>query len=540
MPSTTARRRQPLSAGRAPTLRTFAAIATVWSTAAWATGPVVPTLPCSPLAGTYIPSTAFKLPTSGATVATAVLKASDIATGVGEYCQITGAIAAQNLADPPINFQVNLPTAWNGKALQLGGAGFNGIVVSGLGNVPHAPPGTPTPLARGYVTFGSDSGSTRDGTFGLNAQALANYGGESVKRTHDVAMALIKSYYARKPTRMYHAGGSKGGHEGLVAVQRYGKDYDGVIAYYPANQNQAMVLSWFRMWEAAYRKPGGYINGAKQQLLKSKVLEACDALDGVADGIVGNTRACEATFDVQTLRCPSGSDEGNACLSDAQIGTLETGATPMKFAFPLAYGVRSIGPYPVYQGGDITGVWMDAAGVPQANAYFGFTDAVIRYFDQQDPNSTTVGFDYRQWQPRVEEISRVYDATNPDIDDFLRHRGKLLIVQGTTDMLVTDTTTTQYVERLNARYGEHLRRSARYYVMPGFGHAGGTFTMAWDSLSALEDWVEERDDPDHPVAVDVAAATAGRSRPLCEYPRFPRYKGSGDVNNAASFVCAKR
>lgn len=517
--------------------RSLSALAAACSSVAWA---AAPPMPCSPLAGSYIPATAFDLPTSGATVAAAVLVAANPTTGVGEYCQINGAITASNPNDPPINFQVNLPTHWNGKALQLGGGGFNGRVVTGLGNVSHAQPGTPTPLARGYVTFGSDSGSNPDGSFGLNAQALANYGGESVKRTHDVAMALIKQYYKRKPKQTYHAGGSKGGHEGLVAAQRYGKDYDGVIAYYPANQNQAMVLSWFRMWEAAYRQPGGYLNLAKQQLLKSQVLAVCDALDGLADGIVGDTKTCDATFSVQTLRCPSGGDDGNACLSDAQIATLTTGATPMEFAFPLAHGVTSIGPYPVFHGGDITGIWLDTAGVPQANAYFGFTDAVIRYFDQQDPSSTTVGFDYRDWQPRVEEISRIYDATDPDIDHFFHRGGKLLIVQGTTDMLVPDSTTTQYVERLETRYGKSLRRGVRYYVMPGFGHAGGTFTMAWDSLAALENWVEGRQAPVDPVAVDVAAATAGRQRPLCEHPLFPKYKGSGDVNSASSFVCATR
>lgn len=517
--------------------RSVAAILATCSSLAWAAAPPAS---CDTLTGVFIPASAFALPTSGATVAAALLVPANPTSGVGEYCQLTGSIAAFNPEDPAIKFQVNLPTEWNGKALQLGGGGFNGVVVSGLGNVSHTPPGTPTPLARGYATFGSDSGSTPDGRFGMNAQALANYGGESVKRTHDLGMALIKQYYKRKPKRTYHAGGSKGGHEGLVAVQRYGKDYDGVIAYYPANQNQAMVLSWFRMWEAAYRQPGGYLNLAKQQLLKSRVLAACDALDGLADGIVGNTKACDTSFSVETLRCPGGSDDGDTCLSDPQIATLMTGVTPMQFAFPLAYGVTSIGPYPVFHGGDITGIWLDTAGVPQANAYFGFTDAVIRFFDQQDPDSTTVGFDYREWQPRVEEISQIYDATNPDIDEFLQRRGKLLIVQGTTDMLVPDSTTTQYVERLKSRYGASLRRSARYYVMPGFGHAGGTFTMAWDSLAALENWVEGRKPPSGPVAVDVATATAGRQRPLCEYPLFPKYKGSGDVNSADSFACALR
>lgn len=336
--------------------------------------------------------------------------------------------------------------------------------------------------------------------------------------------------------KVYYAGGSKGGHEGLIAAQRYGADYDGVIAYYPANQNQAMVLSWFAMWEAAYRRSGGAMNAAKQQLLKKKVLEACDALDGVADGIVSNLKSCAATFAVNNLRCPDGTDAGDTCLSDTQISTLLTAATPMEFAFPLANGVTSIGPYPVFNGGDITGTLFDTAGTG-ATTYSALGDPVIRYFIQQNPAATTEGFDYRAWQPRVTQISQLYDATDPNVDAFKQKGGKLIIVQGTTDMLVTHTTTTAYVSRLSDRYGAALPSFAKYFVQPGFGHGGGDFLLKWDSLSALEAWVESGKAPADPIVVDGSAATKGRSRPLCEYPLWPKYKGSGDQNQATSFSC---
>jgi pimeloyl-ACP methyl ester carboxylesterase len=497
-----------------------------------------PAQACMALAGAQIPAKAFDLPTGGATITSAELQAPDATSGQPEFCKVLGAIAAANIADPPINFEVNLPSDWNGKTVQFGGGGFNGTVVTGLGNVPHAPATAKTPLTGGYATFGSDSGSTPDGTFGMNATALANYGGESVNKTHNVAVAIMKTYYKKGPKRTFYVGGSKGGHEGLVAAQRYGKDYDGVVAYYPANQNQAMVLSWFRMWEAAYRVPGGFLNGAKQQLLTAKVLESCDALDGLVDGVVGSLDACGKIFQIGALRCPGGIDTGDTCLSDTQISTLMSGATPMAFAFPLAHGVQSIGPYPVFEAGDITGAWMDTNGVPQANGYGFFTDPVIRYFIQQNPASTTVGFDYRAWQPRVQEISRIYDATDPNIDAFKRRNGKLLLIQGTTDMLVTHTTTSAYYERLKDRYGDKLRNDVRYYVIPGFGHGGGAFSHSWDSLAALEEWVEENRAPSNPVTVDVGPSTSGRARPMCEFPLFPKYDGSGDPTKAMSFSCS--
>ena len=463
---------------------------------------------------------------------------ADATAGTPEYCKVTGRVNAALAADSPILFQLNLPSSWNLKAVQFGGGGFNGTVVTGLGNVPNAPGTAKTPIARGYATFGGDSGhSTPGGSFGANAQALANYGGESVKRTRDVAMALTNLYYRRIPGRTYYVGGSKGGHEGLVAAQRYGADYDGVVAYYPANQSQAMSLSWFRIWEATYRKPGGWLNPAKSALLKTRVLEACDSLDGLTDGIVANVGQCAATFAVNRLRCAGGADAGDGCLSDAQINSLQTAATPMEFAFPLANGVTSMGPYPVFIGGDMDGVLLDNAGTGLATPYYGFADGTIRFFIQQDAASTTDGFDYRAWRSRVQAISALYDSTNPDIDIFSKHGGKLLIVQGTTDMLVTHTTTTAYVNRLRARYGESLEDFARYYVQPGFGHGGGAFSMRWDSLTALENWVEKGQAPSGQIATDANAATAGRSRPLCEYPAWPKYKGTGDEKGAASFAC---
>jgi hypothetical protein len=491
---------------------------------------------CPALAGSSVPASAFGLATSGATVTTAALVPAVAASGASlatpEYCKVTGSISAANAADPPILFQLNMPTQWNVKTLQFGGGGFNGTVVTGVDNITHAPSTSATPLQRNYATFGGDSGHQAvglpRGDFALNAQALANYAGESVKRTRDAAVALMNTYYKAAPQKTYYAGESKGGHEGLVATQRYASDYDGVIAYYPADQNQAMVLSWDRMYQAANNVPGAALNAAKQALLKASVLSACDALDGVADGIVSNLSACSATFAVNSLRCPGGADTGDTCLSDLQINTLITAATPMQFAFPLANGLTHIGPYPVLNGGDLFGIM---------GAYGYFDGDVISYFIQQSASAPSANFDYRPWQSRVQFISNLYDSTNPNIDAFKAKGGKLILVQGTTDMLVTHVTTTEQVERMSARYGSDLKAFVRYYVVPGHAHGDGDFIPRWDALSALESWAEAGTAPTNPVGTDAATATAGRSRPLCEYPAWPKYNGSGDVNSAASFTC---
>lgn len=134
----------------------------------------------------------------------------------------------------------------------------------------------------------------------------------------------------------------------------------------------------------------------------------------------------------------------------------------------------------------------------------------------------------------------MHSADNPDLDTFRSRGGKLLLVQGTTDMLVPEAMTTAYFDKLAARYGKDLQSFAKYYVVPGFAHGRGDFTSTWDSLSALEAWAERGVTPLDQVTVDNNTATRGRSRPLCEYPTFPKYKGSGDPNNAASYGCATR
>ena len=496
---------------------------------------------CPGLATTNVPASAVGLPTQGATIQSAALQASGAVAGTCEFCKILGSVASTNAADPPINFELNLPTTWNGKALQMGGGGFDGSVVTGLQGVDNSPAALTTPLANGYATFGGDGGHTGsglDGSFGTNAQAVANYTGEAVKRTHDAAAFLINAYYKKAPAKTYFAGSSKGGQEGLVAVQRYPADYDGAIVYYPANIHS---LVWYRVWDAAFNKPGGYLNPTKQALVKTKVLEACDALDGVADGIVSSPEACRIMFAVNSLRCAGGTDVGDTCLSDAQIDTLVTAATPMRYAYPLAFGVTSMGPFPVFNGGDdlyfaYSNLFNPAAVDPTGTStlYYIFNDGVIRNFI--DPGSTGGSFDYLAWQPKIQALSAQWDAKDPNIDAFQKKGGKLLLIQGTTDMLVAPAVTTDYYNSLKSRYADTLKSFARYYMVPGFGHGTGPFASRWDSLSALDAWANGGTAPTNPVATD--GATAGRTRPLCEYPLFPKYNGTGDANSAASFTCS--
>jgi len=229
-----------------------------------------------------------------------------------EYCRVLGAISPPPIAaqtgTPPINFQLNLPTNWNGKAVHMGGGGYNGTIVSGTAPVLHIL-GVP-PLQQGYATFGSDSGHVglfTNAEFATNEGALRNFAYEHIKKTHDAAIALIEAKYGRAPSKSYFAGASTGGREGLTAIQRYPNDYDGVVINAPAIYFSGMRLVGLRIGKTAYGKPGAFVSPSKFNALLASVLKVCDADDGAVDGIVGDVEGCRRKEQpiIDAVRCPA-------------------------------------------------------------------------------------------------------------------------------------------------------------------------------------------------------------------------------------------
>lgn len=484
---------------------------------------------CLSLVDAKVLSNAFDLPTGGATIREAVLVAATV--NMPEYCRVRGGIAAEKSEDPSILFQVNLPSRWNLKTVQYGGGGYNGVVIEATGPFRGGALATPA-LARSYVTYGSDSGHQTPGdSFYGNQQATANYSHEAVKKTKDLMSSLVKTYYGQGSRKNYHIGGSKGGQEGLQATQRYANDFDGVVSFYPAAQNQSLRLGWNRLWHFAFNPSGGSLSTAKQTLLKNSVMSACDGLDGAVDGIVSNVQACERTFKVDSLRCQERANHEDACLTDRQILALKIAAKPFDFAHPMPNGISAVGPWPVLIGGD-NQLWFGTGADGSQQGFYKASKVQPEALESTELN-------WMDWQTKILPIPKVFDASNPNLDGFKAKGGKLILLQGTTDMLVPHTMTTNYFESLSQRYGpSNLKTFVRYYVVPGYGHGNGTFNMSWDSLAALDDWVENGAAPDAPVAVDANEASGQRQRPLCEYPTWPRYRGSGDMNRSTSFECA--
>lgn len=342
------------------------------------------------------------LPTDGAHVQAA----RRIDNAHGGFCKVLGEIRSVDPAADPIRFEVNLPEAGNRKAVQFGGGAFDGYLreSDGLRATVVGDQRQPTLLERSYATFGSDSGhhhhylllpdvvNAVNAKFALNDEQRKNFASDGLKKTHDVAVALMKAYYDAAPKRMYFIGGSTGGREAMKVVDRWPEDYDGVIAAYAAWNQIESDLQFIRVSQAMYIKGkdgrSGWLSSAKTKLLRDTVLNACDAQDGLRDGIVSDPADCHV--DPLKLRCTDGKDH-KGCLSDAQERTVAAFTMPQVSSFKVQNGIDSELGYNTLRGADLVGnmgLFRHPFHPPIVllnSFYYLFGDGVLRFFLTKDP-----------------------------------------------------------------------------------------------------------------------------------------------------------
>ena len=473
------------------------------------------------------------------------------------HCRILGRIAPIDPAAPPILFQVNLPAQWNGRTVQYGGGGFNGVLITGTALVPAARFGSPTPLAQGYVTVGTDSGHQNAPdkpvqAFAMNDEALVNFAHASYKKVRDVSVALALRAYGRAPTRLYFVGSSEGGREGLTMAQRYPEAFDGIFARVPVIHWTGLQLAGTRNGVAAMGD--AWLAPAQVQKVHDGVLAACDAQDGLADGIVSDPVGCKARFDVATLRCPAGAAPAG-CLNDGQIAAVKTLHSAYKLPFALANGVTE------YPGWGVSGEGTPAFGPtggwnawwtgrsapvlparPENGIAWVYGSGALQYFYARDP-----AYDVRRFKPeehadRVLQVSALMDSTNPDLSAFHARGGKLIVLENLADYAQSPYAGITYVESVKARLGAaKADEFLKLYGAPGVDHVGSGAPGNVDLLPALVAWVEQGHAPSGLQLVEQEVKQPFpvlRARPLCEWPTWPRYRG-GDVAQAASFECGR-
>jgi alpha-beta hydrolase superfamily lysophospholipase len=507
---------------------------------------------CRQLRHATVSAEAIGMPTTGAIVTSA----SDHQAGEMSYCRVMGRIHPVDPKADDIRFELNLPDSWNGKALHYGGGTFDGYLAAanGRGRTAVSLKSQPAPLNRGYATFGSDAGHHKsyfplpdainavNAKFARNPEMEANFGGDALKKVHDVAAALIVRHYGHAATRMYFIGGSTGGREALHVAQSFPADYDGVLAAYAAWDQVELDLQFIRTAQALYA-PGGFLGRSKTHLILRAVEKSCDAQDGLRDGIISDPAGCHVQ--ATSLRCEDGRSH-HGCLSDAQLHTLETFVTEQRTSVTLSSGMDSIPGYNALSGVDLghaTGLLPFPLHHPLIflNS-FGYVlgNEVTRNFLTVGRHYNSLHFDVKtggRWQGEVVRQAKELDSTNTDLRPFLERGGKLILLHGTADAVVPTNSSVEYYQRLQTTMGvEATGKFARLYLVPGMGHGFGKFNGGFDTIGTLDAWVDSGVAPKDLV---VTNNHNGQTRPLCEWPAWPRYEGSGDVNSASSFTCVQ-
>ncbi|WP_222432769.1 tannase/feruloyl esterase family alpha/beta hydrolase [Caenimonas sedimenti] len=523
---------------------------------------------CAALAGRTILPAAIGLPSGAATIDTAVLVAASeqvvaergptpaatITPAMPVHCKVLGRIAPLNGDAPPIHFQVNLPVHWNGRSVQYGGGGFNGVLITGTALVPAARFEQPAPLMRGYVTYGTDSGhQNKPGeppqAFALHPEALENFAHASYKKVRDVAVAIMQSAYGKRPDKLYFVGSSEGGREGLTMAQRYPRDFDGILSRVP-------VLNWTGLQHAGLRDGlalvgDGWLRPAQVKFVHDAVLASCDAADGLADGIISDPVRCRNRLNMDSLRCLTSTSPH--CLNDAQVKAIRTLHSRLSFDFDLANGVRDYpGRGPSGEGTPAAGptggwqAWWTGNAAPafppvQANGIAWFYGAgAIQYFYARDPNLDVRKYNPQDHLPRIRQVSALMDATNPDLTEFRQRGGKLIMLENMGDYAQSPYAGIGYFQSVVKRMGEsRVEDFFKLYTAPGVDHVGTGAPGNAELFPALVDWVENGRAPGGLAVVEQEAKPpfrVTRARPLCEWPKWPRYR-RGDVNAAESFEC---
>jgi feruloyl esterase len=461
------------------------------------------------------------------TVASAVSVEPDPAHGLPGYCEVTATI--RPVPGSEIGVVYRLPASWNGKLVGIGGGGMAGNV-----KLETAAPN----LARGYATAQTDMGHPSPDALDpawalaapgkLNEEKVIDFGHRATHLMTVVGKDVVRTYYGRAQSRAYWEGCSTGGRQGLMEMQRYPDDYDGVVAGAPV-YNMLVYTTAVLRTQHFHARPGSNLTPAQLQLLSSAVTKACDARDGVQDGILSDPRQCH--FDPAVLQCPAGAS-GDSCLSAQQVETVRK----------MYQGVETtdgrLAAAPLLPGGEPD--WLTRS-LGNERMKLGLNSLLgapfISYLVKKDPGYDLFTFDPNKDIDEAEHsfARRQVAATDADLGAFFRHGGKLILWHGFNDPGPSPIQTLKYYEDVAAKQGGPIDDRARLFMVPGVYHCrGGPGPDKFDALAAIDDWVEHGRAP-----TQILATRADRklSRPLCPYPQLARYSGAGDPADAASFTC---
>jgi feruloyl esterase len=459
-----------------------------------------------------VPAGTFTLPATGL----ATHQFSQLPT----FCRVAATLTPSS--DSDIKIELWLPIAdWNGKFQAVGNVGLAGNITYDW---------LAAALQEGYATASTDTGhADPNASFAVgHPERVIDFAYRAVHEMTAKSKTIIAAFYGRAPRFSYFTGCSTGGRQGLMEGQRYPQDFDGIVAGAPAN-NQTQLSAWRIAVEAKIlQSPASVVPAAKLAFLNRAVLAACDAIDGVADGLLTDPRQCH--FDAATLVC-SGNDRDD-CLTAQQIAAVKMGYAPAK---------RTTGEliFPGLVPGGETGWAMLTATQPEPGS---IDVGLFRFVAHEDPAWDWRTFDLDRDTSLIGKKADFIDAVNPDLFAFRARGGKLLIYHGWNDGgsggAISPLNTVNYYESVLARMGSAQQDWLRLFMVPGMTHCGGgpgPTQVNW--MAALERWRESGIAPDRLIASRVSDDHVNMTRPICPYPAVTKYSGVGSTNDAGNFVC---
>ena len=435
------------------------------------------------------------------------------------HCRVSA--VARPSPDSNIEFEVWLPENWNGKFEAVGGGGWAGVI---------SYPAMSVALQEGYATASTDTGHKGgNALFAIDhPEKLTDFAYRAIHEMTVQAKAIISAYYSRAPRLSYFNGCSTGGRQGLMEAQRFPEDFDAIVAGAPANY-QTHLHAWdLSVSVPVLKDPQSAVKPGTLAILNQLARDACDAKDGIADGIINDPRACK--FDPAVMLCREGdtrSQEVGKCLTPPQLEAVKRVYAPAKTRSGEVV-------FPGKEPGSETG-WAGVLGGEQAPAVS--TGSFIVAYNDAKWDAKTFDLD-RDLKLVDEKVGAPVNAINPDLRAFKARGGKLILYHGWNDTAISPGNTINYYSSVLSKMGGKQDDFIRLFMAPGMQHCGGgpgPNQVNW--MAALERWRESGIAPNQVEAVHIANNSVDMTRPLCAYPQQAIYKGTGSTNDAGNFIC---
>jgi feruloyl esterase len=430
------------------------------------------------------------------------------------FCRVAATLTPSS--DSEIKVEIWLPAAgWNGKLQAVGNGAW-------AGNISY--PAMATALAAGYATVSTDTGHAGGNANFMvgHPEKLNDFEERAVHEMTVTAKAIASAFYSRSPSRSYFNGCSTGGRQALTAAQRYPLDFDAIVAGAPANFAKRQTFGQIWLWQATHQDDASMLTTEKYAVLHKAVVEQCDALDGVKDGVLETPTKCK--FDPHVVQCKG--PDGPDCLTAPQAEAarkIYAGASHARTREPL---------YPGLQPGSESGWNQSTATRP-----VGYAEDFFKYIVFKDEKWDPKALNYDADVDTADKTATGLNAVHADLLKFTSRGGKLLIYHGWSDPGIPPFNSVNYYRSvLKATPG--ASGSVRLFMVPGMAHCGGgDGTSTFDMVAAADRWVETKMAPVEIPASRMVDGKVVRTRPLCAYPTVATYKGTGSTDEAANFIC---